>query len=412
MTINQEDSLRPRLRHLDFQPITYEGTRYVHLRDPLALAQKTVLVPEPLIPLLPLLDGSHTIMQIQTIFSLRYQRKIGMSHIQNLVTSLDEALLLENSHYQQARDSLLANYLSAPSRSGLYSENEPPGDNGRPLKTELNSLTREYPTPAHVRLDTPIRGLISPHIDIPRGGPVYARTWGAASQAAQSAEMVIVLGTDHFSEGLPFSLTTQHYATPYGVLPTDKELVNQLAETVGEKTATTGEIHHRTEHSLEYAAIWLHHVREGKPVSLLPILCGPLESYEDNSGNLESSHKLTAIIEYLRSLVQSRPTLLVAAGDLSHVGPAFGGEQVTPRGLIQLKEADDLLLKSITYGDAEEFYQSIRKTGDQNNICGLSPIYLTMRILEPVTGCVVDYDACPADTAQTSFVSIAGVALT
>lgn len=383
----------------------------MHLHDPLDIGPQTVLVPEPLIPLIPLLDGAHTLSQIQTILSTRYRQKVGMSHIESLVRSLDDALLLENSRYQQARESLLKEYRSAPSRPGLYSKNEPPGDNGSSLKAELEALTRVHFPPPYVHVNQPVRGLISPHIDFSRGGPVYAKTWTDALHSARAAKLVILLGTDHFSEGLPFSLTTQNYATPHGVLPTAKDLAKQLGEIIGEETATVGEIHHRTEHSLEFASIWLHHTRKGKPVNLLPILCGPLESYEDGSGNLQSSPKLNAIIEYLRSLIQSRPTLVIAAGDLSHVGPAFGGKQVTASGLTRLQEADNLLLDAIIEGDAEKFYQSIRQTGDQNNVCGLSPIYLAMRILEPVDGYLVDYAICPADTTNSSFVSIAGLTL-
>lgn len=390
----------------------HEGTRYLHLHDPLNISPQMILVPDPLIPLLSLLDGTHTLSQIKTILTLRYRQKIGMSHIESLVRSLDNALLLENNRYQQARESLLKEYLSAPSRPGLYSENEPSNANGNSLIDELESLIQEHFCPPYVHETKIVRGLISPHIDFSRGGPVYASTWSTASEAAKNAELVILLGTDHFSEGLPFSLTTQNYATPYGILPTPKELVKQLGQFIGEETATSGEIHHRTEHSLEFAAIWLHLTRKGKPVNLLPILCGPLDTYEDSSGSLQSSPKLNAIIEYLRSLAQSLPTLVVAAGDLSHVGPAFGGEQVTATDLDQLKRADNLLLDTIIEGDAAKFYQSIRQTGDQTNVCGLSPIYLAMRILEPVSGLVVDYASCPADTVQSSFVSIAGVILT
>jgi MEMO1 family protein len=49
------------------------------------------------------------------------------------------------------------------------------------------------------------------------------------AETVQQADLAIVFGTDHFSEGFPFSLTRQNYATPYGVLPTAVEIVDRLA---------------------------------------------------------------------------------------------------------------------------------------------------------------------------------------
>ncbi len=407
--MDNPDSLqRPKLRPLDFRPMSYEGSRYLHLRDPLEISQKSILVPEPFIPVLPLLDGKHTLLQVQIAISNHYHYKISITHIQELVRSLDEALLLENPRYQEARAMLLNAYQAASYRNSILGNET---HNEEELLSELVSLTESHPLPSTLSLQRPIRGMISPHIDFGRGGPVYARTWAAARQAAQSAELVILLGTDHFSEGHAFTLTRQNYSTPCGVLPTDQETVSDLANLIGHHAAFAGEIHHRTEHSLEFAATWLHLARNGQPVNLLPILCGPLESFEDASRGPRSSKELSKVLEYLQLRIQSRPTLVVAAGDLSHVGPAFGGEPVTPQMLDRLKVDDELIIKQITSGHADGFYQSIRQPDDPNNICGLSPIYLALRILEPTRGTLIDYAACPADTEHTSYVSIAGILL-
>ena len=47
---------------------------------------------------------------------------------------------------------------------------------------------------------------------------------------------------------------------------------------------------------------------------------------------------------------------------------------------------------------------------DQRRICGLTPIYLALRVLgEGVSGQVTAYDQCPADPMGGSLVSVAGV---
>ena len=43
-----------KLRLIDAQPLVYEGESYLMLRDPLLLSEKSLLVPQPLIPLLGL----------------------------------------------------------------------------------------------------------------------------------------------------------------------------------------------------------------------------------------------------------------------------------------------------------------------------------------------------------------------
>ena len=122
------------------------------------------------------------------------------------------------------------------------------------------------------------QGLLSPHIDYARGGEVYAQVWKRAAQAARDAELVILLGTDHYGADL-LTLTRQNYATPYGVLPTDAALVDRLATAIGAEAAFAGELRHRGEHSLELVAVWLHHMRGGQPVPVAPILTGSFHPF-------------------------------------------------------------------------------------------------------------------------------------
>jgi hypothetical protein len=100
----------------------------------------------------------------------------------------------------------------------------------------------------------------------------------------------------------------------------------------------------------------------------------------------------------------------VASGDLSHVGPAFGGQPLTPATRTRLRSADEGLLERMSAGDGEGFYRSIRNVQDRNNVCGVTPGYLTLKILgEGVRGERLAYETCPADEADRSAVTIGGV---
>lgn len=402
--MTQSESENPKLRLVDMQPIQYEGEAYLLLRDPLTLTETTLLVPQPFVPLLALCDGTRNISGIRGAMALRFGLFLPTQRIEEFVAALDNALLLDNERSRQARREASATFRQSafrpPANAGLtYPEA------AKELADYLQGYIQSLNGEIHPE-NGKIRGIVSPHIDYERGGPVYAKVWAQAEKSVQEAELVIIYGTDHFSEGYPFSLTRQNYATPFGILPTAQEIVDELAQVIGPETAFAGELHHRNEHSIELAAVWMHHMRRSKPVEMVPILCGALDGYLQDPAS-----KLEPILDVLRRATQGRNTLVIAAGDLAHVGPAFGGEAVDSEKLTLLKIADDELIQKMCSGDAEGFYGAIQRVQDVNNVCGIAPIYLTLRLLAPVQGKSLCYAVCPADNQQTSVVTICGITL-
>jgi MEMO1 family protein len=411
--MERSETGKPLLRLIDARPFEYEGAGYLMLRDPLALSEKNLLVPQPFVPILALCDGTRTINAIRGALALRYGVFLAPERIEELVAALDDALLLENARSQQARAAVQIAFQQAeyriPANAGAtYPENP------QELFEYLQSFLEAVPSSNGKMTDSTIsmrnghvRGVVSPHIDYERGGPVYAQVWSQAAEDVRSADLAIIFGTDHFSEGYAISLTRQNYATPYGVLPTAAGVVDQLAQVIGPEAAFAGELHHRQEHSIELAAVWMHHMRGGQPIETVPVLTGSL----DSSLNGLDETTLETFLGVLRRVMTGRRAIIIAAGDLAHVGPAFDGEPVDPGKLVLLKNADDELIQAMCLGEAERFYQAIHSVQDQNNVCGVAPIYLTLRLLEPVSGQFQGYSVCPADTNQTSVVTICGVTL-
>ncbi len=251
-------------------------------------------------------------------------------------------------------------------------------------------------------------GLLSPHIDFPRGGPVYAQVWKQAAEAVRAADLVILLGTDHYGND-PFTLTRQSYATPYGVLPTATDIVDRVAAAIGEEAAYAGELRHRGEHSLELVAAWLHHMRGGEPVEMVPALVGSLHGYVMNGASPETDSQSNRVLGALREASAGRRVAVIASGDLSHVGTAFGGEALTSQARQDVKAADEDLIRHMLRVDAPGFFESIRRVRDRNNVCGVSPIYLTLRLLGAQTGELHGYASCPADATDSSAVTVCGV---
>ncbi|NLB94278.1 MAG: AmmeMemoRadiSam system protein B [Armatimonadetes bacterium] len=396
-------SEHPKLRPLDIRPVVHEGQPLLLLRDPLELSGKAVFIPREVAPILALCDGTRDVAGLAAAVSIRYGWQLPLYLLTDLVEALDDALLLDNERYAQARAAAVSEFRSEPFRqpslAGLSYPAEP---------EELRALLHGFEQEAGAAPAAPgVRGLISPHIDYERGGAVYARVWAEAAEAVRAADLVILLGTDHHGGEGEVTLTRQSYATPFGVLPTCTTVVDALAAAIGEDALFAGELFHRDEHSIELAAVWLHYIRGGEPCEVLPVLCGPLRHRQEGG----EASVIPRFLEVVAESTRDRQVVVVAAADLAHVGPAFGGAPLDALGKERLRSADDALLAHVCAGDAEGFLEAIERCENANNVCGVSSIYLALRLLGETAGERVAYAVCPADEADTSVVTIGGVLL-
>jgi predicted class III extradiol MEMO1 family dioxygenase len=349
----------PKLRSVDARPVVRGGRPSILLRDPLQLTDETVVIPQQLAPVLALCDGTRDSSALRAALAVRFGLRIGLGVLERLLAAFDEALLLDDGRFARARERALAEYRQAPFRPPVLAGQSYPADADEPrhlLRGYLDTVDDVIPGPADGR------GLVSPHIEYARGGSVYARVWKRA------ADMVM-----------------------------------------GAETAFADELYHRSEHSIELAAVWLHYMREGQPCELVPILCGSFGHFVRGEAHPEHDPVMDALVDTLREATAGRRVIVVAAGDLSHVGPAFGGQPLDIVGCARLQAADDELIERICAGDAPRFFAAVEREGDRRYVCGLPPIYLALRILSPVQGERVAYDRCPADENGTSLVSVCGI---
>jgi len=394
---------------VDPRRIVHEGQPLLLLRDPLRLSDKMLLVPEPLVPVLALCDGTREDAgALAAALAIRFGLRVRDQILEQLLAALDEALLLENERSARAHEIALAEYRAAPYRKPALAGESYPAD-----ANELRSLLQGYIEAADSPTDEDNsswkgRGLVSPHIDYIRGGTVYARVWQRAAEMARAADLAVLLGTDHYGEPGQITLTWQHYATPFGVLPTSRDIVAALADAIGAEKAFAAELHHRGEHSIELPSVWLHFIREGEPCEIVPILCGSFSNFVHGE-DPEQDPAVARLLGTLAEKTAGRRVMIVAAGDLAHVGPAFGGEPMDMIARAQLKSVDDELIDRICESDADGFLAAIRRVEDRNNVCGVSPIYLALKLAGPGQGERVSYDRCPADENGTSLVSVCGV---
>ncbi|MCP4537284.1 MAG: AmmeMemoRadiSam system protein B [Chloroflexi bacterium] len=398
----------PKLRAVDVRPFAQDGRVYLLLRDPLQLTDQAVTIPQALGPLLALCDGTRDSDALRAAFAVRFGVRIGPDVMDGLLLALDEALLFDNERFTVACDRSLAEFRQASHRPPSSAGQSYPADADE-LGHYLQGYLQDVDEQSGAIDGADVRGLVSPHIDYMRGGPVYARVWKHAEAAIRAADLVLLLGTDHMGKDGALTLTRQHYATPFGVLPTARDVVDVLADALGEDVAFADELHHRNEHSIDLAAVWLHYMRAGEPCDVVPILCGSFGHFVRGEAEPASDVKINALVDAFGQATEGRRVLVVAAADLAHMGPAFGGQPLDLVGRARLKATDYELIERMCEGNAEGFFAAIKRDDDRRNVCGLSSIYLALRMLNPTRGEQIAYNRCPADQNDTSFVSICGV---
>jgi len=399
---------KPELRNVNVQQTVYQGEPIFLIQDPLKLTDAAILLPQALGPLALLCDGRHTILEIKTALEVRFGLPLPQEVVENLIRQFDQALLLKTETFDQALQQAVSEYHAAPFRAAaLAGPSYPiePEALRQMLQEYLNNLNGVPQSPAASR------GLISPHIDYQRGGLTYAQVWASAAEAVRQAELVIIFGTDHNGSQGTLTLTRQNYASPLGVMPTDQDLVDRLAEVLRPEDAFAEELHHRGEHSIELALVWLQYLRDGEPCPTLPVLCGSFHHFMAGQADIETETRYRAFVDILRVEIENRRTIVVAAGDLAHLGPVFDGPPLDAGAQAQMKADDEALMDILCRGNATEFFNFMQAGQYQRNVCGLSPFYFTLSVLGQTHGQTISYERCPADNDATSFVSVCGIVL-
>ena len=382
------------------------------LRDPWQMSQRQIIFPPALAQMLVFCDGTRTIEEIHRALCEHLGVAVPFQAVDEALLELDRAYLLVNERSETERQGLTDQYRSQsyrpPALAGLSYPASP---------TVLSELFHSYGDGV-ATTGNPAwrgRGIVSPHIDYQRGGLVYAQVWQQGAEAAMNADLVLIFGTDHSGSPGSITLTRLPYATPYGILPTDADLINCLAEALGPEAAFHEELNHRNEHSVELSAVWLHHVYHEagvRPAPMIPILVGSFHHFLENGAHPADDAAYGRFLASLREVTRGRRVLAVASVDLAHVGPAFGDSfAMGPDQREGLRQADRELMTAVTRGDAAGFYRQIWSVQDRNRICGFAPLYLMLEYLRPTGGVTVAYDHCPADVTNSSLVSICGLLL-
>lgn len=386
----------PRLRPLDLIATEWDGQQVVCARDYEGLLDSPVLLPLPVVLVALLLDGRREIRDVQA----EYARVTGGAllpswDLDRIIRGLDAHSLLDSPALDARRRERAAAYRAAPYRMMAHAGASYPADPGT-LAAALERYLAVPPTgPAGGAAGAPngrLPGFLAPHIDFARGGPTYGRAYRALGDLPSGA-CVVILGVAHAGPPAPYVLTTKGYETPFGVVEVDRPLLQAVTARYP-FDAFAYEPVHRSEHSIEFQALFLAYLARGRRLTILPVLCS---SFDVLCGRNTPAAvpEIEAFIGALRQGIATvdRPVYVVGGVDLSHVGPRFGDAEPVGPALAAAARASDLeALDAVAAGDAEGFWRAVMAENNRRHVCGLGAIYTAVRVLAPVRGRIVDYD--------------------
>lgn len=401
-----DSEARPRLRPVEPVPVEIEGRSSVALRDPEELADDTAVVPAGVLPLLGLLDGTRTLRDIQEMLLQAGSGLVPIEALQGLADALDRCFLFENERMQAAREAREAAFAAAPRRAAAHAGAAYPEEAG-----EARSFFDAMLGLAGAPESAPVSHLIAPHIDLRLGAEVYGHAHGTLRGSGRP-DVVVVLGVAHAPARRRFVSCRKDFETPFGVVRHDAEFLDALDRRLGTQLAE-GQILHEREHSVEFQAVWLAHLWPGETPSLVPILVGSFHDFIDAGRSPSEDAQVAAFLEALRGTIagERRRVVVIASVDLAHVGPRYGGEQgLDEAGERALADSDAALLRHVEACDAEGFFREVAADGNARNVCGVAPIYLTLR-LAGGPGRLLRYGLGRIDPESGSVVSFAAVAL-
>ena len=410
---------RPKLRAVEVFSVEQEAKTLVYLKDPENFAQPLGISPAGYF-IISHFDGQHSLVDIQEAYCKQFGTLLLTNELQRFIDLLDHHYYLQTARFLVHRNGIVEEFKRQPRRAPAHMGSVYRQDAGE-LRMQLDGYFASPHGPGLPSFDTQFvtpKAIVAPHIDFHRGGPAYAWAYKGLAES-EGADLYVLLGTSHCGGENPFILTFKDFDTPLGSVETDKEFTRRLQESCREDLLTD-EFLHRSEHSLEFQVLFLKYIaqrkaelkgKKEKPFKIIPVLVSSFHSMVLNESPPENHPPVETFINTLQHLVaqESRQICFVAGVDLAHVGKQFGDlEPITPNFLKWVETEDRLLIEKLAALDAPGFFAEIAKDQDKRRICGFSPLYSLIRLLDGSRGRTLKYDQAftPETGSAVTFTSM------
>jgi AmmeMemoRadiSam system protein B len=409
-----ETNRYPKLRRIEISPFYTQEQRMICLHDPSGLATENLVLSQDALLLIGLLDGKHSILDIQAAFMRLSGELVFSADIATIIHKLDEHLFLENERFQNHYATLVKSFSNNPIRETFFTGKSYPKEQDA-LRTQIDQFFTAPSGPGKPEKDCSLTtrnlcGIVAPHIDFQRGGPCFAWAYKEIMDRS-TADLFVIFGTSHQYSANPFVLTFKDFATPFGVLETRKDIVEKLKDECGE-AIFTDEIVHRSEHSIEFQSVFLQYLFQGcRNIKAVPILCGSFHGINKKESPLSSQDQSEKFLKVLKEILNENKeeVCFIAGADLSHVGVRFGDAPLTSESLQAIEKEDMTMLSRITDLDVQGFLDHLISDGDRRKICGVPPIFALLKVMEASEGMLLRYEKAvePDMSSMVSFASLA-----
>ncbi len=378
----------------------------VLLYDDDGYAEREVRVPTVALDYLSLMDGARSAEFIARK-AAEAGRSFSVDDFLAMVNILDAEHFLMSSAFQKRRAAMDLAFNNAPTRPAAHAGTSYP-DAPDELRALLDSFLAEAAKATTDDVTEPI-AVVAPHIDFRVGGASYGPAYRALARS--TASTFVIFGVAHRASYDSFMICDKDFETPLGVLPADRELIEHFRAALP-FGLTRNQIVHRCEHSIEFQAVFLRHIFPDRDIRIVPILTGSLHQYvETGSAMAHTDTRLTTLYDTLRqsAAALNRSVCYVAGADLCHIGRKFGDTFAARSILPEVRSFDHTLLNHAARADADGFIGQLARERNRYRVCGVGPIYATLRTARPTGGHLLCYDQWD-EVEQDSAVTFASMA--
>jgi AmmeMemoRadiSam system protein B len=361
---NLDPEFKPLLRQVDLFPGEFQGQQVVLLRDPVGIVDEVIALPQGILFLLALMDGEHDLRDLQAEATKRTGQIVPLEEIVKLVSLLDAKGFLWSKSFEEIKERAYQAWFQQRLRLMAHANMGYPleQDEAKAFLDKILSLSSADGKEAS-------RILIAPHIDLRVGAKAYAEAYKRFKP--QAGSRVIILGVGHYLD-FPYSVLTKDIATPFGILRNDRGGLLYLTNSK-KLELFPDHIAHKLEHSIEFQALFLHHLF-GDDVVVLPVLIG-------SHRLLFSNEKLIdGLVEGLLDLLDER-SYIVLGIDFCHLGLRYGDPVSVDENLAQsaLKHDRDLLELAFSgkVKELEDFVLALERM----KVCGASALYILSKLI-------------------------------
>jgi AmmeMemoRadiSam system protein B len=397
----------PRLRtNLDFMPSPAEDRPGLVVRDSFQYSDKILIIPPLLVNGLEFFDGERTELDLRAeLTRLTGQLEMGDA-ARNLIEALSGAGFLENETYEALREQRHLKFEQSPLREAAHSGSAYPE-----TPDDLRGTMSRYLGGDGVSLDgAEVMGIAAPHVS-PEGGWKSYRAAYQALSPELSDRTFVVLGTSHYGQPDRFGLTRKAFATPFGVTPVNRKLVDELAL---QPAALMEDYCHAVEHSIEFQVLFLQAIY-GPDIQILPVLCGSFARSIYEGGAPENDEGVRRFLDALGNVAarEGKRLFWVLGIDMAHMGARYGDDFAATANQAEMAtvaERDGRRIERVNAGDAGGFWELVRENRDDLKWCGSAPVYSFLKVVPGARGTLRRYEQWNID--EQSVVSFAGISFT